>query len=85
MSQSLRRWLCWTFPFLNYVLVRALAEDEDLGQLLLQKTGTLYCTTTHVDLVMQLDQIALPVRRASLDADPGWLPNLARVVSFHFE
>ena len=85
MSHSLRRWLCWTFPFLNYVLVRALAEDEDLGQLLLQKTGTLYCTTTHVDLVMQLDQIALPVRRASLDADPGWLPNLARVVSFHFE
>ena len=85
MSHAMRRWLCWTFPFLNYVLVRALAEDEDLGQLLLQKTGTLYCTTTHVDLVMQLDQIALPVRRASLDADPGWLPNLARVVSFHFE
>ena len=85
LPRSMQRWMSWTFPFLNYVLVRALGEDTGPALLLLQKTGTLYCTATHVDLVMRMDQIALPVRRAGLDADPGWLPDLARVVSFHFE
>jgi hypothetical protein len=89
LSPSMQRWLCWTFPFLHHVLLRALGEEiatpEDLETVLLQKAGTLYCTATHVDLVMRMDQIALPVRQAGLDANPGWLPDLMRVVSFHFE
>ncbi|HEX3186624.1 MAG TPA: hypothetical protein VHQ94_17650 [Pyrinomonadaceae bacterium] len=89
LSPSMQRWMCWAFPFLHHVLLRALGEEvatpEDLETVLLQKAGTLYCTATHVDLVMRMDQIALPVRQAGLDANPGWLPDLMRVVSFHFE
>jgi hypothetical protein len=89
LPDSLRYWMGLTFPFLRYLLVGALGAErctpEGLARLLLVKTGTLYCTATHVDLVMNMDQINLAVRRAALDANPGWQRNLMRVVSFHFE
>ena len=89
LSPSMQRWMCWAFPLLYHVLLRALGEvvatPQDLKEVMLRKTGTLYCTATHVDLVMGMDQITLPVRQAGLDADPGWLADLMRVVSFHFE
>lgn len=89
LPRSLRRWMQWTFPFLEYVLRRALGAETDapdeLARLLLVKPGTLYCTATHVDLLISMEQIALPVRRAGLDVNPGWLRDLMRVVSFHFE
>ncbi len=89
LSPALQRWMCWVFPFLHHVLLRALGDEvatsEDLETVLLRKAGTLYCTATHVDLVMRMDQIALPVRRTGLDGNPGWLSDLMRVVSLHFE
>jgi hypothetical protein len=41
-------------------------------------------TATHVDLVMPMNEISVPVRLAGLDANPGWVPELGRVVTFHF-
>jgi hypothetical protein len=89
LPASMRRWLRWTFPFLHHLLVRALGAEADtpleLARLLLLKTGTLYCTATHINLVMRMDQISMPVRRAGLDANPGWLLDLRRAVSFHYQ
>jgi hypothetical protein len=51
----------------------------------LRKPGRLLVGRTHVDLTMGLDQIAVPIRRAGLDRDPGWVPDLGRIVAFHFE
>jgi hypothetical protein len=34
---------------------------------------------------MSMDQISIPVRRAGLDQDPGWVPDLAQIVLFHFD
>lgn len=42
-------------------------------------------TTTHVDVHFRLVDCDIRVRRAGLDLDPGWLPWLGRVVSFHYE
>jgi len=42
-------------------------------------------TPTHVDLYAPLGSVRLPVRLAGLDLNPGWLPWLGRVVSFHYE
>lgn len=39
---------------------------------------------THVDVHLRMDDIRLPVRRAGLDVNPGWLPWLGRVVTFHY-
>lgn len=40
---------------------------------------------THIDVYFHLDQVDLRVRRCGLDLDPGWLPWLGRVVTFHYE
>jgi len=48
------------------------------------RIGTVEATRTHVDVRMALDQATLPVRLAGLDATPGWVPELARVVTFTF-
>lgn len=51
---------------------------------LLLRPAVIYTTRTHVDVVMPLDAIWLPARRAGLDASPGWVPDLMRVILFHF-
>lgn len=45
----------------------------------------LYLTRTHVDVVFSLEQIRLELRMAGLDQDPGWVPELARAIAFHYE
>jgi hypothetical protein len=86
LTGSMQCWMSWAFPFLRYLLLRALGDEADcLPRTLLLKTGTVYCSATHVDLVMGMDQITLSARRAGLDANPGWVRDLRRVVSFHFE
>ena len=76
-------------PYIRYRLQLALGGTEseplDLVQALLLVPGRLYVTASHVDLVMGLDDMSLPVRVAGLDFDPGWLPDFGRVVQFHFE
>lgn len=41
-------------------------------------------TRSHVDVHFRLEDVSLPLRRAGLDVDPGWLPWLGRVVRFHY-
>ena len=51
---------------------------------LVRRPARLTLTSTHVDLVFDLDRSDLRVRRAGLDLDPGWVPWFGRVVSFHY-
>jgi hypothetical protein len=39
---------------------------------------------THVDVEIDIEAIDLSARVAGLDRDPGWVPELGRVVTFHF-
>ena len=52
---------------------------------LLNRPGRLIASRTHVDLYMSMEQISLPIRLAGLDRDPGWMPDLGRIVLFHFQ
>jgi hypothetical protein len=63
----------------------AQSQRRALEHGLLRRPGRLYVTATHVDLVMSLEDISIPVRLAGLDRNPGWVPAFARVVQFHFE
>jgi len=60
-------------------------HPENLPPLLLLRPGRIHVTTTHVDIVMDLESISLPVRLAGLDRDPGWVPAFGRVIQFHFQ
>ncbi|MDJ0702463.1 MAG: hypothetical protein QNJ46_04205 [Leptolyngbyaceae cyanobacterium MO_188.B28] len=70
-------------PVQSYLAAR-LEQPEAIADILLEP-ATLYLTRTHVDVVFTLEQIRLDVRMAGLDRDPGWVPELARVVAFHYE
>ncbi|HZI18144.1 MAG TPA: hypothetical protein VEY09_06055 [Pyrinomonadaceae bacterium] len=86
---DLRRWMGRVFPFLRGLLARLLGDETlsrgELARALLLRRGVVYVTGMHVDVVLGLDQISLDVRRAGLDASPGWSRDLARVVTFHFQ
>jgi hypothetical protein len=85
LPADLRRWMGWTFPFLTYALRRSIAGGDEAARELLTRRGRLYCTATHVDLVLEASGVSFAARRAGLDASPGWVRDLMRVVAFHFE
>ena len=47
--------------------------------------GRIVVSATHVDVALDLQGIDIHARMAGLDRDPGWVPDLARIVAFHFE
>jgi hypothetical protein len=86
VSTGGRLWLARLLPALRYLLwgVLELEPDDEIEDLL-TVPGRLHVSATHVDVVIRLDDISLPIRRAGLDRDPGWLPEFGRIVLFHFE
>lgn len=89
VGEELQRFLDAVVPVVRARLRAALAAAggdaaEPLESAVLHRRGTVHATRTHVDVHMALDQVTLPVRLAGLDANPGWVPELARVVTFHF-
>jgi len=86
INADLKRWLSLVAPFLSRRLqhVLHLQDFGDIPCILLRASGRIHVTRSHVDLVMDLDAISLRVRRAGLDANPGWLPIFGRIVTFHF-
>ncbi len=89
LSPAASWWLERVSGFVRYVLAHTLGEPQPdwdtLGAALLRKPGRLLASRTHVDLYLSMDQISLSIRRAGLDRDPGWVPDLGRIVLFHFD
>jgi hypothetical protein len=52
---------------------------------LLLLTARIHFSPSHVDMYLPLSAVQLPVRLAGLDINPGWLPWLGRVVTFHYD
>ena len=87
LSPAAAFWLSSVLPYLQARLRAALglAPGDDLARAMLLHRARLYITSSHVDMVLRLESIALPIRIAGLDRDPGWLPDFGRVVLFHFK
>jgi hypothetical protein len=89
LNPDLNRWLVLVLPYLQFRLEQFLRPGGegafDLEKTMLRFHGRLFVTSTHLDLVLSLEEISLPVRMAGLDRDPGWLVDFGRVVQFHFE
>ncbi len=52
---------------------------------LLRLDARIRATPSHLDLYAPLNAVQLPLRLAGLDFNPGWLPWLGRVVTFHYD
>lgn len=89
LNPHLTRWLEFVLPYIRVRMRQSLGlagtGNCDLQSALLLRRGRLYVTSTHVDLVMNLADVSVPIRMAGLDRNPGWLPDFGRVVLFHFE
>lgn len=51
---------------------------------LVRRPGTVRWSDTHLDVCFPLSQLDVRIRRIALDVNPGWVPWLRRVVSFHY-
>lgn len=89
LNSNLIRWLSMVMSYIRFRLNQALnqgsSEEINLAKALILYQGRLYVTATHVDLVINLNDISLPIRKGGLDFDPGWIPEFSRVVKFCFE
>jgi hypothetical protein len=88
-ADALNWWLERVLGFVRYLLAHALgtptADPALMAEVLLCKRAQLLAGRTHIDLYMPMDEISLPIRRAGLDRDPSWVPDLGRIVLFHFD
>lgn len=85
LSPAAGWWLTRVLGFVRYWLAHALRDPApDLTARLLCTPGRLFAGATHVELHLPLDRIDIAVRRAGLDRDPGWTPDLGRIIRFHF-
>jgi hypothetical protein len=86
ISHNFRDWLALALPYIRRRLAHSLnIEADQVGKELLQHRGRLYVTRMHVDVKLPLAGISIAVRRAGLDVDPGWVPELGRIVKFHYD
>lgn len=89
LNGKMVRWLEFVVPCLRARLEAAMGGDLQSGHRLAERffacPGRLFMTRTHIDFVSLMDHISLPVRKAGLDQNPGWVPEVGRVVLFHFE
>lgn len=52
---------------------------------LLCRPGRVMMTPTHWDVIFDINQTDLRLRRSALDSDPGWMTWLGKVVQFHYD
>jgi hypothetical protein len=73
-------------PWVNSVgaFVAWLLGTRGISAASLAIAGEIAVTTTHVDVVFDIDDVNMAARISGLDRDPGWVPELGRIVLFHF-
>lgn len=86
-SQPLARWVSRFAAYADARLRLALdlAPTDSLEALLLRHHARVVVSSTHVDVVLRLDELPLEIRFAGLDRTPGWIPAAGRFVALHFE
>ena len=82
-------WVARAMPGLVHLLRRGFGDPalpiQEIARRLLEQSGHLEITRTHVALFLPLDSADIVLRRAGLDRSPGWLPDYGRIVQFHYE
>ncbi len=65
--------------------LEALYRPDGPWPLPLAQKAKLRATETHLDLDLAATEINIALRLSGLDLDPGWVPWLGRVVTFHYD
>ena len=62
-----------------------LESNKTIAAMLCRHDATVRATDTHINVFFGLADLALEIRCAGLDRDPGWVPAAGRFIAFHFE
>ena len=87
LNNDLRQFLAFLLPYVRWRLSLDLGVHTDsrfAEALLLRQAQVFSTSSSHVDVVMDLNSVTAPVRMSGLDTDPGRVPDLGRVVKFNF-
>lgn len=87
LSPAMCELMSYIMPFIRWHLKLAIgkvSKEPNPEKEILICEGEVFITSTHIDIVMKLDDISLPVRLSCLDTDPDWVPDLGRVIKFYF-
>ena len=76
-------WARWRATVGQFVAWLLASRDVPAGAL--AQPGRIAVTQTHVNVVLDLEHVDMAARTCGLDRDPGWVPDLGRIVAFHFE
>ncbi len=89
VNKDLATWLSLVLPAIRCYLQSALSLDSASSTSILKSLFALqariYISACHIDLVADVNQSSLVLRRSGLDQDPGWQPEFGRVILFHFQ
>lgn len=89
LNKDLVRFFALILPYIRYrlrlIFDQISKTDSNISEQLFLCPGRLYVTPTHVDFLTDINNISIPLRKAGLDRDPGWLADFGRVIKFHFE
>ena len=89
LGRPLQRLLAFLMPYLRWRLAASLGiasrSRPDFAKLLVLRTGKVWMTRTHVDVVMPLKQATSAVRLSGLDNNAGWVADFGRVINFYFQ
>ncbi len=80
-SPGAQIWLRRTAGFIRYWL-RQMADLKP--EQMLQATGRVLVSHTHVDLFLPIEAVDIQIRRVGLDRNPGWKPDFGYIILFHF-
>lgn len=84
LARLLALMMPFVFTFLRQQLSTPVASKKELVRALLHLDARIYLSSSHIDLVTEIDNTRFALRCAGLDQDPGWLPDYGRVVLIHF-
>jgi hypothetical protein len=87
-GQGVIGWVARAMPCLIMLLRRSFGDPalpiREIARRLIEQSGDLEITRTHVDLFLALESADIALRRAGLDRSPGWLPDYGHIIQFHY-
>lgn len=84
---ALADWFDWLAPVIARRLASALgtADPAEAPRWLIRRRAAILVAPAHLDVMLPLADLAVEIRAALLDRDPGWIPAAGTTVRFHYE
>lgn len=84
LSADSQRWLAAVLPFVTRRIADVLGCRITAVPELMIRRGQVFVSLSHVDVVLDLQDVTVALRKSGMDVNPGWIPSFGRVIQFHY-